>query len=94
MHFRIFMIILPMLAYVFMGMTLFPSINKGKPGAIIGIARQLIFYVPAMLILPRIIGVSGIYYGSLAIDTVIVIWTMIMVKREFTLLRRMEAGEV
>lgn len=87
-YFRIYMAILPVLSFIFMGMTLFPSIDKGKPAAIIGIARQLIFYVPVMLILPKLIGVSGVYYGSLVIDAIIVVWTMIMVRKEFTLLRR------
>jgi len=90
-YFRIYMAILPILSIIFMAMTLFPSIDKGKPATIIGIARQLIFYVPVMLILPKMIGISGIYYGSFAIDVVIVLWTMIMVKREFTLLRRKNA---
>ncbi len=89
-YFRIYMAILPVLSFIFMGMTLFPSIDKGKPAAIIGIARQLIFYVPVMLILPKLIGVSGIYYGSFAIDAIIVIWTLFMVKKEFSLLRKMD----
>ena len=87
-YFRIYMAVLPILSIIFMAMTLFPAIDKGKPAAIIGIARQLVFYVPVMLVLPRFIGVSGIYYGSLAIDTIIVLWTVLMVKKEFTSLRQ------
>lgn len=86
--FRFYMAILPLLSFIFMSMTLFPSIDKGKPAAMIGIARQLVFYVPVMLLVPRWMGVSGIYYGSFAIDAVIVIWTMLMVKKEFGLLRK------
>jgi len=86
-YFRIYMAILPVMSFIFMAMTLFPAVNKGKPAMIIGIARQLVFYVPVMLILPRIIGVSGVYNGSLAIDTVILLWTLMMVKKEFNLLR-------
>lgn len=88
LYFRVYMAILPVLSFIFMAMTLFPSIDKGKPAAMIGITRQLIFYVPVTLILPKLIGVSGIYYGSFAIDAVIVLWTVILVSREFTLLRR------
>lgn len=88
LYFRIYMAILPILSIIFMAMTLFPSIDKGKPAAIIGIARQLIFYVPVMLILPKMMGVSGVYYGSFAIDAIIVLWTVVMVKREFTMLKR------
>ncbi len=87
-YFRIYMAILPVLSFIFMGMTLFPSIDKGKPAAIIGIARQLVFYVPVMLILPRFIGISGIYFGSLAIDAIITLWTVILVRKEFSQLRR------
>lgn len=88
-YFRVYMAILPVLSFIFMAMTLFPSIGKGKPAATIGIARQMIFYVPVMLILPKIVGISGIYFGSLAIDLVIVLWTIYLVKREFNLLRKL-----
>jgi len=88
MNFRVYMAILPLLSFIFMAMTLFPSVDKGKPAALIGIARQLVFYIPVMLLVPRWMGVAGIYYGSLAIDAVIVLWTMIMVKKEFRLLRQ------
>ncbi len=88
MYFRVYMAILPVLSFIFMAMTLFPSVDKGKPAAMIGIARQLVFYVPVMLFLPKAIGVKGIYYGSFAIDAVIIIWTMLMVRKEFSLLRQ------
>ena len=86
-YFRVYMAILPVMSFIFMAMTLFPAVDKGKPAMIIGIARQLIFYVPVMLILPGMIGISGVYYGSLAIDAVILLWTLIMVKKEFYSLR-------
>ena len=60
---------------------------------LIGIARQLVFYVPVILLLPRVLGVSGIYYGSLGIDTIIVLWTVIMVRQEFIALRATKAED-
>ncbi|MGF6365453.1 Na+-driven multidrug efflux pump [Aequitasia blattaphilus] len=89
---RIQMAILPVMSFIFMAMTLFPAIDKGMPAMVIGMARQFVFYVPVMLILPRFVGVAGIYIGSFAIDSVIVLWTLWMVKRKFNLLRgrRME----
>lgn len=86
-HFRLYMGILPIISVIFMSMTFFPAIDKGKPAAIIGIVRQLLFYVPVMLIIPRFIGVSGVYYGTLAIDTIIVLWTVLLVRKEFNKLR-------
>ncbi|MBU5591582.1 MATE family efflux transporter [Clostridium sp. MSJ-4] len=86
-YFRIYMAILPLLATIFMSMTFFPAIDKGKPAAIIGIVRQVVFYIPVMLILPKFVGVSGIYYGTFAIDVIIVLATIMMVKKEFNVLR-------
>ncbi len=88
LQFRIYMAILPVISVIFMAMTFFPAIDKGKPAAIIGIVRQLVFYVPVMLTLPKMIGVSGVYYGSFGIDAIIVLWTIIIVKKEFNLLRK------
>lgn len=87
LYFRIYMAIMPLLSAIFMAMSFFPSIDKGKPAVMIGIARQLVLYVPVMMILPKMIGVSGIYFGSLAIDVIIVLWTVVMVNKEFSLLR-------
>jgi len=87
-YFRIYMAILPLMSFIFMAMTLFPAVDKGLPAMIIGIARQLVFYVPVMLIVPKFVGISGIYYGSLVIDAVILLWTLFMVKKEFNLLRQ------
>ncbi len=93
LYFRVYMAILPALSFIFMAMTLFPAIDKGKPAMIIGMARQFVFYIPVMLLLPKFIGVGGVYYGSLAIDGIIVLWTMLLVKKEFNGLRRRQAEE-
>ncbi|MGL9971936.1 MATE family efflux transporter [Enterococcus sp. DIV1420a] len=86
-EFRVFIFIIPFLSFIFMAMTFFPAVDKGKPAAIIGIARQFIFYVPAMLVVPRYFGIEGIYYASFGIDVIIVLWTVLLVKKEFKFLR-------
>lgn len=87
LYFRVYMAILPAMAFIFMAMTLFPSVDKGKPAIMIGMARQFVFYIPVMLFLPKFIGVGGVYYGSFAIDAIIVLWTILLVKKEFSNLR-------
>ena len=85
--FRIYILIVPILSVIFMAMTFFPAVDKGKPAAIIGMARQFVFYVPVMLIVPKMFGVESIYYASFVIDVIIVLWTVLMVKNEFKSLR-------
>ncbi len=87
-NFRIFMLLLPILPLIFMAMTFFPAINNGKPASIMGITRQLVFYVPVMLILPRFWGIKWVYIGSFLIDFIITIWAFAMVVSEFRKLRK------
>lgn len=86
-NFRVYMGVLPILPIVFMAMTFFPAIDKGKPAAVLGIARQLVFFVPVMLILPKLYGVKWVYLGTMGIDVVITAWMFILVKKEFNILR-------
>jgi putative MATE family efflux protein len=86
-YFRIYMAIVPVMSLVYMPMTLFPSIGKAKPAAIIGIVRQLFLYVPAMLLLPTMFGVGGVYCGSLAIDVIVLVVASVMVRKEFSSLK-------
>ncbi|MCG8569507.1 MAG: MATE family efflux transporter [Spirochaetes bacterium] len=90
-NFRIFMSLLPVLPVIFMAMTFFPAINNSKPATIMGLARQLIFYVPVMLTLPRFFGISWVYKGSFFIDLIITLWVFIMVTKEF---RKLRLGQV
>jgi Na+-driven multidrug efflux pump len=87
-NFRIFMVLLPAMPIIFMAMTFFPAINNGKPASIMGISRQFIFYIPVMLIMPRLYGIHWVYIGSFLIDLVITLWVFIIVKKEFKLLRK------
>lgn len=71
MDFRIYMSVLLVLPFMFMAMVWFPAIDDAKPATIISILRQVVFYIPVMLIVPGIYGVSSIYMASAIIDWVI-----------------------
>jgi len=87
-NFRFLMALLPLLPIIFMTMTFFPAINNPRPVSFMGLARQLVFYVPVMLTLPRFFGISWVYKGAFCIDLVIMIWVLFMVTGEFKRLRR------
>ena len=89
MAFRIYLSILPLLSFVMIGMTFFPAVKNSKPAGIIGMARQFIFYVPAMLLIPRFFGAISVYYASFAIDLIVTIWCIVLVKKEFNKIRKM-----
>ncbi len=86
-YFRIIILILPMLCLVLTAMTFFPAIKKPGPAMLIGIGRQVFLYIPLMIVLPGIFGIGSIYYGSFAIDAFVTLVVVIMMIREFRLLR-------
>ena len=85
-HLRVYMAVLPMLSIVFMGLTFFTAIKQEKYGSIIGLSRQVIFYIPVMLLLPHFFGVEWVYYGSTIIDILITAWVLLIVARLFKML--------
>ncbi len=89
MNFRVFISISPMLSIVLTAMTFWPSIKKPKPAMLIGIGRQLLLYIPLMIILPMFFGVGSIYVGSFVIDFILTFIILIMLKKEFGHLRKL-----
>lgn len=67
--------------------SLFLSLGKAKEGFILGACRQGICFVPVILILPAVFGISGILYAQPAADvisTVIAVFMAIQLHRELT----------
>ena len=87
LYFRTHMALLPILPVIFMMMSFYPAINKGKPAAMVGVARQLIFYVPVMLVMPRLFGIQWVYFGTFLIDVAVAVWVFVLIKKEFGILR-------
>lgn len=87
LHFRIYMALLPVMPLVFLALAFFPAINKGKISSVLGILQQIVFYIPVMLILPAFIGVGGVYYGTFLIEVLSGVPVLILLVREFRLLR-------
>lgn len=87
LNFRVYMAIIPFLPFVFMALTHLPAIEQPKYASIIGVARQLLFYVPVMLLLPKWMGIKGVYYGSTLIDVVVTLWLGYIVYKSFLSLK-------
>ncbi|MCS4300958.1 MATE family efflux transporter [Chryseobacterium sp. BIGb0232] len=81
-HYKDFQVLLwatPVVPFLFMTMSFYPSIGKGKPAVLLAIIRQIIFYVPAMLILPALYGISWIYLASSIIEYGVALIALIMI---------------
>ncbi len=78
-HFRIMMLVLPLLPVTFTALALLPAIEQPGKATMVSVARQLVFYVPVMLIVPGLVGLPGVYYGATGIDLLCGLWLLVMV---------------
>lgn len=81
MDFRIYMSVLLALPFIFMAMVWFPSIDHAKPATFISVLRQVVFYIPILIIAPKYFGVHSIYVASAAIDWIIFILVIYAARR-------------
>jgi putative MATE family efflux protein len=84
-NFRIYLLSLPFLPIVFIALSLFPSIDKSSHASLIVLGRQLFLYIPLVLLLPKLLGISGIYWGSSLVNIIIFIWTIVLLKKTMKL---------
>lgn len=57
----------------------YQALGKGKESLLLAVARQGIFFIPAVYIMPGIMGANGILSAQLVADVLTMILTMIMV---------------
>ncbi|MDZ7790647.1 MAG: MATE family efflux transporter [Xanthomonadales bacterium] len=82
-RFRVLILVLPVLPIVFTALALLPAIEQPGKATLVSVSRQFLFYVPVMLTLPSLIGVSGVYYGATSIDFVCAMWLLMIVLLTF-----------
>jgi putative MATE family efflux protein len=56
----------------------YQAIGKGMPALILSLVRQGIFYIPVLLYLPSVLGLSGVYLSQVFADVLTLILTIIM----------------
>ena len=70
---------MPLMGLVMVGSTSFMSIGKAVPAFITAIARPVLFLIPAVLTLPRILGLNGVFLSFPASDALTLVLTIILI---------------
>ena len=68
LNFHIVTFLLPLISFVSCSIQFFKAIGNAKIAGVITLMRQIILFLPILLILPMFFGVSGIYYGYASVD--------------------------
>lgn len=79
--FRLFFSILPLLPITVLALSYYPAVNDSKKASFLVFLRQLILYIPLMLILPYYFGVKSIYWGSALIEVIVGVTTFIILRK-------------
>jgi Na+-driven multidrug efflux pump len=74
--------------------TLFLALGMAREGGILSMSRQGIFFFPLIIILPKVIGLTGIIYTQMFADILAVILTTIFALKLGNTLKEMEAQNV
>ncbi|MBR0409898.1 MAG: MATE family efflux transporter [Eubacterium sp.] len=71
--------------------TFFTSIGKPVKGIFLSLTRQIIFFLPLLIILPLFLGINGILYTGMLADLLSAIVAIIMAAAEFSDMRKLDA---
>ncbi len=89
MSFRVFLMFLIFNSFQITSGIFFQAIGNPIKAAILSLSRQIIFLVPALLILPRFFGVQGVLYAGPTADCLAFILAVTFAVREMKKLKNM-----
>lgn len=81
-NFRLFYSVFILYGLMVMTITFFQAIGDGKKAGIIVMFRQLILFVPAMILLPKFFGVEAIWFTQPLVDFIMIFIGLIMQIKE------------
>lgn len=90
---RIYLLMLPIIGISITGSNYIQSIGKAKTAIILSLLRQVIILIPMILILPKFLGLDGVWYAQPVSDFLATVITIIILYREFKSQQKVNRGE-
>jgi Na+-driven multidrug efflux pump len=87
---RICTLFLPVIGFQILSSNFFQSIGKPIQGTVLSLSRQILLYIPMLIILPRCFGIQGVFFAMPAADMGASILSAFVMARELRLLKAME----
>ena len=76
------------------GASFFSSIGKPKVGMFVSLTRQVIFYIPLIIMLPRFFGIDGVLFATPIADTSAAIMAAFFISREFRMIGKLKDAQI
>jgi Na+-driven multidrug efflux pump len=80
---------LPLIGFQIITANYFQAVGKPIQGTILGMSRQLLIFIPLLIILPLFFGLDGVFLTLPVSDVLAVIISAFFIRRELTVLRRL-----
>lgn len=91
---RIYLLMMPILGINIVATSYYQSIGKAKVSMFVSLLRQVILLIPFTIILPKFIGLDGVWAAGACADSLSVIITLILLRKEFKQLDKMQLESV
>ncbi|WP_347489077.1 MATE family efflux transporter [Desulfoscipio sp. XC116] len=92
-RFRIFLGIFLLYGFMAIGIVFFQALGKGSKAAILVMGRQVLFFIPIVLLLPKFMGETGAWIAMPLGDLLTIILSIFLIIREFAALNRLRASK-
>ena len=93
MAFRIFLLLCPLTGFQTVVAVYLQAVGKPVKSAILSLSRQIIFFVPAALILPVFLGVTGVLWTGPVADGLAFVLSLILLLYERKQLKKIEISQ-
>lgn len=91
---RIYLLMMPIVGINIVATSYYQSIGKAKISMFVSLLRQVILLIPFTIILPKFIGLDGVWAAGACADSLSVIITLILLRKEFKQLDKMQLESV
>lgn len=87
---RIFMLAFPAIGFPIMAGHFFQAIGKPVPATLIALSRQILLFIPFLLVFPRFWGLDGIFIAAPTSDVITFLIALVLMAREMRRLQRLD----
>ncbi len=91
---KIMSLAMPLMSIQIIASVYFQAIGKGIASLLLGLSRQFLLLIPIVLILPRFIGVDGIWAAFPSSDFLSITISLVVMSFELRQLKRLESGKL
>ncbi|UZR92702.1 MATE family efflux transporter [Chondrinema litorale] len=94
MFYRVMVILLPVLPIYFCGISFYQSMGEGKLASVVLISRQVVLFIPVVLILPKYFGLGGVFFSAPIVDLFLIVVLLFLLSNRLSKLNTMKQAVV